>query len=214
MPLTVTSKIWNAELKKQKVDKDAGLGDALDDYAKAASKKNLEKEADALDEACKKALAAGKLLKAHKELAKIADTVVIQGKAELRRLREAIKSGEDEEEEAEGEDKELYLGLKRAKTQPMFFALVVKSATEGKLIVSKMKVKPSDISDAKKDLGAGKVLRGTCRFANGRHQFVTKQDPPATLAKLIKLLAKKQAGLMIKPECRGGGEDDEMEAEQ
>lgn len=211
MPVTVTAKTWTNELKKQKVDKDAGFGDALDDYGKVAGK-NLNKEADALEEATKKALAAGKLLKTNKELAAIADTFVIQAKAELRRVNEAIKSAEeDEEAESEGEDKELKIGLRRARTQEMFFALVFKGATEGKLLISKMKVKPAIVTEAKKDMGGGRVLRGKVSYANGDHHFVTKQDPPATMAKLIKKLAKEQAGIMIKPICRGGGDEDETE---
>lgn len=211
MPVTVTAKTWKNELKKQKVDKDAGFGDALDDYGKVAGK-NLIKEADALEEATKKALVAGKLLKANKELAGTADTFVIQAKAELRRVKEAIKSAEeDEEAEAEGEDKELKLGLRRARTQEMFFALVFKGSSEGKLLVSKMKVKPAIIAETKKEMGGGRVLRGKVSYANGDHQFVTKQDPPATMAKLIKKLAKEQAGIMIKPICRGGGDEDETE---
>jgi hypothetical protein len=213
MPVTVTAKTWKNELKKQKVDKDAGFGDALDDYAKVAGK-NLNKEADALEDATKKALAAGKLLKTNKELASISDTFVIQAKAELRRVKEAIKSAEeDEEAEAEGEDKALKIGLKRARSQDMYFALVFKGATEGTLLISKMKVKPAAVTEAKKELGGGRVMRGKVSYANGDHHFVTKQDPPATMAKLIKKLAKEHAGILIKPICRGGG-DDEDESEE
>ncbi len=207
MPVTVTSKTWQAELKKQGVDKDGGLADALEDYAKVAGK-DPKKELNALEQTSAKALAAGKLLKTNKELAKVADTVVIQSKAELRRVREAMKSSEEG-----GRDMELYSGLKRARTQPMFFALVVRSASVGKMLISKMKVKPSDISEAKKALGGGRVLGGRCLYQNGSHHFILKQEPPATLARLIKRMAKEQAGIIIKPFCRGGDVDGEDESE-
>lgn len=204
MPVTVTSKTWKAELKKLGVDRDGGLADALDVYANLVGK-DLKKELQALEQTSTTALAAGRLLKAQKELAKIADTVVIQAKAELRRLSEELKSSD----EGKGRDKKLFAGLKRARTQPMFFAVVVRNAREGKLLISKSRIRPSDVSAAKKSLGGGRALLGQCRYQSGSYHFVLKKEPPMTLARMIKRIAKEQAGLLIKPVCSGAGEENE-----
>ena len=86
----------------------------------------------------------------------------------------------------------------------MYAAVVAKGSTDGKLLMSKAKVKPSEISDAKKAVGGGTVLRAATLFENGVYVFELNKEPPATLAQLIKKLAKEQAGLMIRVLCRKG----------
>ena len=107
-------------------------------------------------------------------------------------------------DEKDAVDKELYAALKRAKTAPMYAAVVAKGSTDGKLLMSKAKVKPSEIGDAKKAVGGGPVLRAATVFENGVYVFELNKEPPATLAQLIKKLAKEQAGLMIRVLCRKG----------
>lgn len=206
MPDYLTDRDWKSELKKYKVDKDGGLGDALATFAKCRGKDPKE-QVDALGAIVTKTAAAQKALKDQKELLKYVGQVASQAKEELKRVEAAA---EEEGDEGKVVDKVLNTALKRAKTARMFFAVVARGAAEGKLIVTKAKVKPTDIADAKKEAGGGRVYRGVCFGEDGRLVFELKKEPPATLEKLIKLTAKHQAGLMIKPICRVGAMDEDL----
>ena len=98
----------------------------------------------------------------------------------------------------------------------MFAAVVAMGSTDGKLLMSKMKIKPGDLSEAKKAAGGGTVYLAASHVENGVYIFELAKEPPATLAQLIKKLAKTQAGLMIRVECRLGSNLDlgEDETEQ
>lgn len=188
---------WKAELKRQKIDKDAGLLDALATFAKCRGK-DLEDQFDALEEVMSKAAAAQKALKEQKDLAKYASQIAAQAKDELKRVDAALEA----EGESDAADKELREGLKRAKTARMFFVMLARGSAAGHLILSKAKVQATDVGEAKKGLGGGRVFRGICFGENNRLVFELKKEPPATLEKLFKQTAKTQAGLSVKPLCR------------
>ena len=102
-------------------------------------------------------------------------------------------------------DADLTAGLKKAKGAEMFFAFVPKG-TDGKLIISKAKIPPKDIADAKKEIGGGTPVLGKC-YGDGRTMVfeVAKAAPPALVA-AIKKVAKRETGLTIDPEIRMAGE--------
>jgi hypothetical protein len=98
-------------------------------------------------------------------------------------------------------DAELLAALKKARSTEMFFAFVPKG-TEGRLIISKAKIPPRDIADAKKEIGGGTPVLGKC-YGDGRTMVfeVAKATPPAMVA-AIKKVAKKETGLTIDPDIR------------
>ncbi len=206
----LSEKDWGAEIKALKITKDGGLKDALAEWAKVKGK-SPDEQLEAIEAVIEAAQAAQKLLKAEKDLVKFAATTETKAEAELARIeKDAADAGEDG-----AVDKELYAALKHAKTAPMFAAVVAMGSTDGKLLMSKMKIKPGDVSEAKKAAGGGTVYRAATHVDSGVYIFELTKEPPATLAQLIKKLAKTQAGLMIRVECRVGTNldlgDDEAE---
>lgn len=197
MPDYLAVKDWKDELKKHKVDKDGGLLEALTAWSKVKGK-DPEDQVDALEAVTAKAEAAEKLLKGNKDLAKFAATVAAKASEELKKVEAAAEAGDEDQ----AKDKVLYTGLKRAKTARMFFAVAAKGTSDGRLILSKVKVKPTDIAAAKSELGGARVFRGMCFGEDGKHIFELRKEPPATLDKLLKKIAKQQAGLMIRAICR------------
>jgi hypothetical protein len=86
--------------------------------------------------------------------------------------------------------------LKMAKEKRMFFAFVVKGS-DGKLIVSKSKIHPKQIEEAKKEVGGGTVLKGRCIGPlTGMVFQVVKEVSPALVATLKKVI-KRDAGLTV-----------------
>src|SRR5258706_16222071 len=59
-------------------------------------------------------------------------------------------------------DAELAAGLKQAKGKRMYFAVVVKGGTDGALIVSKQKIPPTAIAEAKKKCGGSALIKSPC----------------------------------------------------
>lgn len=110
-------------------------------------------------------------------------------------------------------DKELAAALKLAKTKRMYFALVMKGGAQGTLIVQKMKIPPGKIDAAKKELGGAAVVRGTCMGEDGALVFETAKPPAPAVAKLIKKIAKEEAGLTINPVARVAQKPDEDDDE-
>ena len=55
-------------------------------------------------------------------------------------------------------DEELVTGLKAAKSKRMSFAVVLKGGSDGALIVSKQKIPPTAIAEAKKESGGSAVI--------------------------------------------------------
>jgi hypothetical protein len=102
-------------------------------------------------------------------------------------------------------DPKLLAALKKAKGTEMYFAFIPKS-TEGTLIISKAKIQPRDIENAKKQIGGGTPVIGKC-FGDGRTMvFEVTKDVPEKLLAAIKKVAKKQTGLTIDPEFRSPDE--------
>jgi hypothetical protein len=101
-------------------------------------------------------------------------------------------------------DKDLVDGLHAAKTKRCYFALVLKGGTDGALLVSKTKIPPTAIADAKKSSGGSAVLEGFVSFADGAYLFETAKIPPATATQTVKTIAKRDAGLAIHADFRMG----------
>ena len=103
---------------------------------------------------------------------------------------------------AETIDEELVLGLKAAKTKRCKFALVVKGSADGALLISKQKIPPVLITVAKKKCGGSSVIKGAVVYEDGKYVFETPKPPAATLPATLKLLARRDAGLVIIAICR------------
>lgn len=97
---------------------------------------------------------------------------------------------------------DLVNGLKLAKTKRVYFVLVLKGGSDGALIVSKTKVPPAQIAEAKKQSGGSAVVRGFCSYEDGTYVFETGKQAPATAAQAVKVIAKRDAGLAVKAEFR------------
>jgi hypothetical protein len=92
--------------------------------------------------------------------------------------------------------------LKEAKTgKRVFFALVAKGGTTGKLLAGKSKVSPTEIGEAKKECGGSAVIQGRCHGENGALVFETVKDTAPAIATLTKKLLK-EAGWMVDCEYR------------
>ena len=101
-------------------------------------------------------------------------------------------------------DQDLVNGLKAAKSKRCYFALVLKGSTDGALIVSKVKVPPTAIAEAKKSSGGSAVVKGHCSYEDGKYIFETGKPAATTAAQAVKIIAKRDAGLAIHPEFRVG----------
>jgi len=99
-------------------------------------------------------------------------------------------------------DKDLVDGLKAAKSKRAYFALVLKGSNDGALILSKTKVTPADITEAKKKSGGSAVLKGFCQYEDGKYIFETAKEAPATAAQAVKLIVKRDAGMAVHAEFR------------
>jgi hypothetical protein len=99
-------------------------------------------------------------------------------------------------------DKDLVDGLKAAKTKRAYFALVLKGSNDGALIVSKTKVPPTGIADAKKKSGGSAVVQGFCSHEDGKYIFETAKEAPATAAQAVKIIVKRDAEMTISAEFR------------
>jgi hypothetical protein len=105
-------------------------------------------------------------------------------------------------------DDELVAGLKLAKTKRCYFALVVKGATDGALVISKQKVPPVLITLAKKQCGGSAVVKGAVFFEDGKYVFETAKVQAATMPNALKAIAKRDAGMSIVAVCRVGTNPD------
>jgi len=109
-------------------------------------------------------------------------------------------------------DDELAQALKQAKGKKMFFAFVPKGS-DGKLIVSKAKIPPKRIADAKKEIGGGTAVTGKCFGPISSMVFQVAKEPPATLGTAIKKVAHRDAGLTIVPEVQLASDADVEEVQ-
>ena len=99
-------------------------------------------------------------------------------------------------------DKDLVDGLKAAKSKRAYFALILKGSSDGALLVSKTKVPPAAIAEAKKKSGGSAVVKGFCQYEEGTYVFETAKQAPATASQAVKVIAKRDAGLAVKAEFR------------
>jgi protein tyrosine phosphatase (PTP) superfamily phosphohydrolase (DUF442 family) len=90
---------------------------------------------------------------------------------------------------------DLAAALKRAKTKPMAFGFVSNGATHGELLVSKSKVPPAELAQAKKDLGGGQIYKGRVFWEDGVLVFGVEKEPPGTLLQALHKVVKAEAGL-------------------
>jgi hypothetical protein len=86
--------------------------------------------------------------------------------------------------------------LRMAKSKKMFFAFVPKGM-DGKLLVSKTKIPPKLIVEAKQEIGASIVVKGKCFGPINDMVFQVAKPAPATLAAAIKKVAKRDAGMNL-----------------
>src|SRR5262245_55756081 len=94
----------------------------------------------------------------------------------------------------------------------MFFAFVPKGS-DGKLIVSKKKIPPKEIAEAKKEISGGMPVTGKCFGEDGTMVFLVAKPAPPALSAVVKKVAKRETGLTIDPEFRVASDADAEEAE-
>ncbi len=108
-------------------------------------------------------------------------------------------------------DAELKAALNLAKSKKMFFAFIPKGGSDGKLIVSKVKISPKQIADAKKEIGGGTAVTGKC-FSDGKTMvFQVAKAAPGTMGATLKKVSQRDAGLTIIPDVQLAGDADAEE---
>src|SRR5262245_61005258 len=78
-------------------------------------------------------------------------------------------------------DAELAGSLRQAMATEMYFAFIPKGA-DGKLIVSRHKIPPHEIAEAKRQIGAGTTVTGKCLGPSTNMVFKVAKVAPATLS--------------------------------
>jgi hypothetical protein len=106
----------------------------------------------------------------------------------------------------------LKLALKAKEDGPLFFALLVKGAGEGRLIVSKRKVPEKQIAEARKAVGSSTLVKGVCFGQDGQLVLETAKAPAPSWVVTVKKQAK-EAGLTALDATFRMGRDDESVAE-
>jgi serine/threonine protein kinase len=101
-------------------------------------------------------------------------------------------------------DSELATNVKAAKTKRMYFAFVAKGSSDGALVISKTKVPPVLITDAKKRSGGTQVFKGACFGEDGKLVFEMAKEPPATMEAALKKVVQRDAALTQVYVCRVG----------
>jgi hypothetical protein len=109
-------------------------------------------------------------------------------------------------------DADLLVALKQAKLKKMFFAFIPKG-TDGKLIVSKKKIPPKLIAEAKKEISGGPPVTGKCFGEAGTMVFEVAKPAAPTVTAAVKRVAKRETGLTIDPEFRLASDADAEETE-
>jgi peptidoglycan hydrolase-like protein with peptidoglycan-binding domain len=108
-------------------------------------------------------------------------------------------------------DAELTTALKQAKSKKMFFAFILKGS-DGQLLVSKAKIPPKAIAEAKKEVG-GVPITGKCSGPTNDLVFQVAKQPPPTLGAALKKVIKRETGLAIVPNVQLAGDADAVEPE-
>ena len=95
-------------------------------------------------------------------------------------------------------DAHLVVALKQAKSKKMFFAFIPKGS-DGKLIVSKTRISPKLIAEAKKEIGGSTPVMGLCFGDVKNLVFLVAKPVPRALAPLLRKVAKRETGMTINP---------------
>ncbi len=109
-------------------------------------------------------------------------------------------------------DASLTTALKQAKSKKMFFAFVPKGA-DGKLIVSKGKIPPKQVAEAKKEVGGGTAITGKCFGEGNTMIFQVLKAAPSSMGAALKKVIHRDAGLTLIPEIQLAGDADNDEEE-
>lgn len=108
---------------------------------------------------------------------------------------------------------DLVTAIKQAKSKKMYFAFIPKGG-EGKLLVSKAKIKGKDIAAAKKEIGGGSAVIGKCTGPLDDLVFEVAKEYPNSLCAAIKKAAKKDCGLNIFPSFKVSGDAEEGDEDE
>lgn len=220
VPNYLSSADWKKVVKDQKDLKAPGIILQLDAYAKAEGKKDPLEQVAVLNELLDEIKNAKSKNSKNKDLLTYLDSMTKESNKTIGLLEaQAVKRAKDdakakklqEEEEDEGEEdeskalnQELLQMVKRLKMakidQPLRFAVVMKSPKEGALALSKKKVTPDQIKEAKSNADGGRVVaRGICFTEEGKSIFETPKEVPAALSKVVKFFVFRDTGKKIKP---------------
>src|ERR1700688_3109693 len=93
-------------------------------------------------------------------------------------------------------DDDLTKALKLAKSRKMFFAFVPKGVG-GKLIISKKRILPKEIVEARKEIGGGTPVTGKCFGPIGNMVFMVAKPAPLTMKAALKTIARRDTGLAL-----------------
>jgi peptidoglycan hydrolase-like protein with peptidoglycan-binding domain len=109
-------------------------------------------------------------------------------------------------------DAELTAALKQASSKKMFFAFILKGS-DGQLLVSKAKIPPKAIAEAKKEVG-GVPITGKCFGPINDLLFQVAKQPPPSLGAALKKVIKRDTGLTIVPNFLLARDADAVEPEE
>jgi hypothetical protein len=107
-------------------------------------------------------------------------------------------------------ESDLTAAIKLAKAKPMRFVFLLKG-TDGKLIVSKNKIPPKEIAEARKELGGGTPVTGKCTGPLNNLVFQVAKAAPSTLAATLKKVIKNETGLTTAPDVQLAADADAEE---
>lgn len=235
MPNYLASADWKKVVKDHQDLRAPGVLLQLDAFAKAEGRKQLLEQVCALNELLDEVKATKSKNAKNKELVAYLDLMTkeanqaiglleAQAAKRAKEEEEAAKDDDDDDEkekdDSEALDVELLNMIKRLKMAkndaPLRFAVVMKSPKEGALALSKKKISPDQIKEAKADAGGGRIAaRGVCFTEDGKSIFEVPKEVPATLAKVVKFYVFRDTGKKIKPifRVRVDLEDEGDEAE-
>lgn len=235
MPNYLASADWKKVVKDHQDLRAPGVLLQLDAFAKAEGRKQLLEQVCALNELLDEVKATKSKNAKNKELVAYLDLMTkeanqaiglleAQAAKRAKEEEEAAKDDDDDDEkekdDSEALDVELLNMIKRLKMAkndaPLRFAVVMKSPKEGALALSKKKISPDQIKEAKADAGGGRIVaRGVCFNEDGKSIFEVPKEVPATLAKVVKFYVFRDTGKKIKPifRVRVDLEDEGDEAE-
>jgi hypothetical protein len=112
-------------------------------------------------------------------------------------------------------DVDLLAAVKQAKCKKMFFAFIPKGGADGTLLLSKAKLPPKAIAEAKMENGGGTPVTGKC-FVDGKNMvFHVAKAAPATMGPALKKVIKRDTGLVLEPHIQlaGAAADAEEQAD-